>query len=294
VATALGIRLSVLAAVALIAAAAVALLRLPLAAEGSSDRHRSSAEKVWPRFHYPPRRAIRRVEEFAAARGQVSFALISSSVRLRGYDVDRQYSSASVSKALLLAAELRRLEREGRALDASTKALLEPMITYSDNRAADAVYARVGDPGLVEVARRAGMESFEVTPGFWGGNQVTAADLALFFYRLDANLPRRHRTYAKRLLAGITPVERWGIPQAIGRGWSIWFKGGWRPAGQEETSGPVTHQAALLVHRHGERLALAVLTNEAPGAGAGFDAIQGVAGLLLAKPPPRRGGWIAP
>jgi hypothetical protein len=293
VGTALRIRLSLIAAAGVIAAVLLGA-GPPVAADGADDRDRAAGKKVWPPIHYPTRRAIRRAKEFAATRGQVSFALITSSVRLRGYDVDRQYSSASVSKALLLAAELRRLEREGGALDASTKTLLEPMITYSDNRAADAVYARVGDPGLVEVARRAGMESFEVTPGFWGGNQVTAADLALFFYRLDANLPRRHRTYAKRLLAGITPVERWGIPQAIGRGWSIWFKGGWRPAGQEETSGPVTHQAALLVHRHGERLALAVLTNEAPGAGAGFDAIQGVAGLLLAKPPPRRGGWIAP
>ena len=105
------------------------------------------------------------------------------------------------------------------------------MITYSDNRAADAVYAQVGDEGLEEVARRAGMRDFEPTPGFWGGDQVTAADLARFFFRLEANLPGPHRAYAKGLLARITPVERWGIPQAIGHGWSVWFKGGWRPAG---------------------------------------------------------------
>jgi hypothetical protein len=294
VADALRIRLWLIAAIALIAAALLAAGGLPAAEGGSKERDRSSAKKVWPPINYPPRRAIRRAQEFAAARGEVSFALISSSAGRYGYDVDRQYSSASVSKALLLAAELRRLEREGLPLDASTRALLEPMITYSDNRAADAIYARVSDGGLEEVAGRAGMGSFEVTPGFWGGNQVTAADLARFFYRLDANLPVRHRAYAKRLLAGITPVERWGIPQAIGRGWSIWFKGGWRPANQEGTSGPVTHQAALLVHRHEVRLALAVLTNEAPGTGGGFDAIEGVAERLLAEPPPRRGGWLAP
>src|SRR4029453_4912875 len=162
---------------------------------------------------------------------------------------------------MLLAAELRRLEREHLPLDASTKALLEPMITYSDNRAADAVYARVGDPALEEVARRAGMSSFEVTPGLWGGDKVTAADLARFFYRLDANLPRRHRAYAKGLLARIAPVERWGIPEAIGRGWSIWFKGGWRPSGQKDTSGPVTHQAGLMGHRPGEGTRAHVLTH---------------------------------
>ena len=250
--------------------------------------------KLWPRIPYPSAASIHRAQAFAADRGDVSFALIDSSVGLRGYDADAQYSSASVSKALLLAAELRRLEREGEQLDSSTKALLEPMITYSDNGAADAIYARVGDAGLDQVADRAGMRDFAVTPGFWGGDQVTAADLARFFYRLDGNFPRRYRAYAKRLLADITPVERWGIPQAIGRGWTIWFKGGWRPAGQEHTSGAVTHQAALLVHRGGERLALAVLTEEPPGTGAGFDAIEGVAARLLAKPPPRRGGWPVP
>jgi beta-lactamase class A len=261
-------------------------------ADRGGGKHRQ--DKVWPRDRYPPARAIRRVQEFAASRGDVSFAVIDDSIGLRGYDPDRQFSSASVSKALLLAAELRRLDREGLPLDEETKALLEPMVTYSDNRAADAVYAQVGDGGLEEVARRAGMTNFEATPGFWGGDQVTAADLARFFFRLEANLPGPHRAYAKGLLARITPVERWGIPQAVGHGWSVWFKGGWRPAGQEDTSGAVTHQAALLVHRGGERVALAVLTDEAPGDSTGFGAIEGVTERLLAKPPPNRRGWMAP
>jgi Beta-lactamase enzyme family len=279
-----------------IAAVLVSLIVLILSVGGRSlaDRgHRGHERRAWPRLAYPPPRAISRADAFAASRGDVSFAVIDRSIGLRGYDPDTQYSSASVSKALLLAAELRRLEREGEPLDSGTKALLDPMVTYSDNRAADAIYARVGDAGLEEVARRAGMESFEPVPGFWGGDKVTAADLARFFYRLDANLPRRYRAYAKSLLARIAPVERWGIPDAIGRGWSIWFKGGWRPPGQEHTSGPVTHQAALLIHRGGERLALAVLTDESPG-GVGISAIQSVAERLLSTPPPYRGGWLTP
>jgi Beta-lactamase enzyme family len=258
------------------------------------DRHARSTGKGWPRIAYPPARAIRRAEEFAASRGDVSFAVIDDSIGLRGYDADRQFSSASLSKALLLAAELRRLDREDLPLDSETKELLEPMITYSDNRAADAVYAQVGDEGLEEVASRAGMGDFEPTPGFWGGDRITAADMARFFYRLEANLPGPHRAYAKGLLARVAPVERWGIPQAVGHGWAAWFKGGWRPAGQEDTSGAVTHQAALLVHRGGERLGLAVLSDEPPGDAGGFAAIEGVTERLLVTPPPRRRGWIAP
>jgi hypothetical protein len=262
-------------------------------ADQAHGKHRHQ-DRVWPRDRYPSARAIRSAQEFAASRGDVAFAVIDDSIGLRGYDQDLQFSSASVSKALLLAAELRRLQRDDLPLDDATKALLEPMITYSDNAAADSVYAQVGDAGLEEVARHAGMSNFEATPGFWGGDQVTAADLARFFFRLEQNLPGPHRAYAKGLLARITPVERWGIPQAIGHGWSVWFKGGWRPAGEEDTSGAVTHQAALLVHRGGERVALAVLTDETPGDATGYAAIVGVTERLLANPPPNRRGWVAP
>jgi hypothetical protein len=265
-----------------------------IADQGSSGGRHGGPMRSWPRLPYPRPDAVRRAQEFAASRGDVSFAVLDPSIGMRGFDADRQFSSASVSKALLLAAELRRLDREGLPLDAETKGLLEPMVTYSDNGAADAIYAEVGDEGLEEVARHAGMRDFEPTPGFWGGDQITAADMARFFYRLEANLPGPHRRYAKRLLAEIAPVERWGIPRAVGHGWSVWFKGGWRPAGQEGTSGAVTHQAGLLVHRGGERLALAVLSDEPPGDGAGFEAIEGVTQRLLAKPPPHRGGWPVP
>ena len=283
------------ASVALVAAAALSLLAIGTAA--AADRGGNGVgrhpHKVWPRAVYPPPGAVRRAQSYAASQGDVSFAVIDRS-RLRGYDYDRLFSSASISKALLLAAELRRLQRGGLPLDDGTKSLLEPMITYSDNRAADAIYARVGDEGLEQVARTAGMSAFEPTPGFWGGDQITASDMAGFFYRLDSNLPGPHRAYAKRLLARILPAERWGIPQAIGHGWSVWFKGGWRPAGGEENSGQVTHQAALLVHRRGERVGLAVLTDEAPWGGGGFEAIEGVARRLLSSPPPHRGGWPVP
>jgi Beta-lactamase enzyme family len=288
-----GFRVASVASIALVGVSLVALVSQAVA-DRVDDKASRHTHKVWPRTVYPPPAALRRAQRFAAARGDVSFAVIDGSLGLRGYDYDRQFSSASVSKALLLAAELRRLDREGLPLDGETSALLDPMITYSDNRAADAIYARVGDEGLEEVARHAGMRDFEPIPGYWGGDRITAADIARFFYRLEANLPRSHRRYAKRLLSRITPAESWGIPQAVGDGWSIWFKGGWRPPGGRHNTGPVSHQAALLEHRRGERLALAVLTDEAPWGGGGFDAIEGVARRLLARPPPYRGGWVAP
>jgi beta-lactamase class A len=270
----------------------VALLGLVTLAP-AKERATGPPQRTWPRVTYPSDAAVREAASFAASRGEVSFAVIDADGGLRGYDANTPYSSASASKALLLAAELHRLHAEGEPLDGGTRDLLEPMITYSDNDAASAVYARVGDAGLEGAAERAGMRSFGLDPGFWGGAQLTSADLARFYWRLERNFPGRYREYGMRLLAHITETQRWGIPAAAGDDWRIWFKGGWRPAGQEGTTGAVTHQGALLMHRGGERLALAVLTNEAPGTGGGYTAIEGVTSRLLAEPP-RAGGWPVP
>ena len=253
-----------------------------------------AAARFWPSPPYPEASALRDARTFALSRGtSISFAVLRPGRPVRGLAVNEQFSSASASKALLLAAELRRLRDEGSALDEGTRRTLESMITYSDNAAAGVIYARVGDAGMEEVAARAGMESFATIPGYWGGAQITAADMARFYLRLRRNLVRPHRRFGLRALESVTESQRWGIPQGAGRGWRIWFKGGWRPPATEETSGPVTHQAALLRYRNGQRLALAVLTEESPGTYGGFEAIAGIARRLLRPPPPGPGRWPA-
>ena len=136
------------------------------------------------------------------------------------------------------------------------------------------------------------MGSFEVTPGYWGGAQVTAGDLARFFYDLDRNLPARYRDYGKRLLANVTSSQRWGIPAAAGDGWRVYFKGGWRPYETTETSGPVTHQGALLVHRSGQRIAIAILSDQSPGTTA-YGTLEGITSRLLSDDPATL-RWPAP
>ncbi len=264
-----------------------------LLAAGGGEAHRDQpGGRSWPPLPYPPGTSVQAAREFAAgAPGAVSFAVADADRGVRGLDQSTPFSSASVSKALLLAAELRRLRDERLPLDGGTRGLLESMIEFSDNDAASAIYARVGDAGMEEAAERAGMRDFEATPGYWGGAQVTAADLARFFYRLDANLVGPHADFGKRLLANVTSVQRWGIPAAAGGRWRVYFKGGWRPPETEETSGPVTHQAALLVDSTGERIGLAILTDQAPGSSS-YATLEGITSRLLERPPePRR--WPA-
>jgi hypothetical protein len=275
-----------LALAALLAASALA----PLAGAGKGPQ--DSGGEPWPPTRYPRPAGLDGAREIAAAApGNVAFAVVDSSHPARGYQQDVQFSSASVSKALLLAAELRRLQRDGQPLDDGTRSTLDSMIRFSDNDAASSIYARVGDAGIQDAADRARMDDFEVTPGYWGGAQVTAGDLARFFWDLDENLPARWRAYGKHLLENVTSTQRWGIPDGANGAWRVYFKGGWRPPATEETSGPVTHQAALLVHRSGERIGLAVLSDQSPGS-TSFATLEGITRSLL-RQPPRASRWPA-
>lgn len=242
----------------------------PAAREAEPDRRQSA--KV------PSAAALRDAWSYARAReGEVSLAVVDSEGRLRGRGEDRLYSAASTVKAMLLAAELERLERDGLPLDPATDSLLDAMITYSDNAAADAIYARVGDEGMFAVAERAGMEGF-TEAGHWGNAQISAADLARFYSRLDELMAGPQRAYALGLLGSIVPEQSWGIPAAAGERWAVRFKGGWLP------DHALVHQAAELRERAGDReLSLAVLTDAQPSHDYGVETVRGVAARLLAE-----------
>jgi Beta-lactamase enzyme family len=235
------------------------------------ERKREPEPRALPRGEW-----IDDASKYAAERGGlVSFAVIDSRGRLRGREIDRQYSAASVVKAMVLAAELRRLAAEGSEIDEGTDSLLSAMIRYSDNEAADTIYARVGDEGMLAVAERAGMTGFTIA-GHWGNAQITAGDMARFFAELDEMFPPRHLEYAQSLLASVIPSQSWGIPTAAGDEWAARFKGGWLP------EKALVHQAAELRERGGPRqVSMAILTDEQPSYGYGVETVEGVAARLL-------------
>jgi hypothetical protein len=227
---------------------------------------------------FPPRRRIRAARRYVRRRALSSFALIDTRGRLDGFALHRRYISASVSKAMLLVAYLRRIGP--RRPNAAERATLGPMITMSDNNRADAVYARVGDGGLLRVARRARMRDLTVA-GYWASVFFSAADQAGFFRRLPSMVPPRSRPYARRLLSSIIPAQRWGFSRvSVQRGWRTFFKGGWR----QTERGSLVHEAARF-ERGRQHFALAVLTDGNPSHAYGTATLRGVAARLFA---PRR------
>src|SRR4051794_10753619 len=179
-------------------------------------------------------------EAFARTRrGTVSFA-VRTPCGAWGRRQDDAVASASVIKAMLLVAELRRPGVRDRPLTRRRRALLSPMIRRSDNAAATRVLGLVGGQRLARDAQIWGMRDFRLRSP-WGLSAVTARDQARFWLRIDRRLPPRHRAYGLTLLRTIVPSQRWGVGRAAPHGWSLHFKGGWGSG-----SGAVDHQVALL------------------------------------------------
>jgi len=222
----------------------------------------------------PWRAHIRSAADYAATRaGGVSFG-VRTKHGLRGVAVERTVPSASVLKAMLLVSYLRRADVRGRALGAGDRALLAPMIRWSDNAAASQVCNIVGLDGLARLARRAHMTRFRATRP-WGLSSIDVADQTRFLLHIDDLVPRRHRRYALRLLGSIVHSQRWGIARVRPPGWALYFKGGWGSG-----TGWVDHQVALL--RRGERrLAVAILTTASPSHSYAKETLRGVAARLL-------------
>ena len=193
---------------------------------------------------------------------------------LRGVGCERAVPSASVVKAMLLVAYLRRPDVRGRALSAGERALLGPMIRRSDNAAASQVCNIVGTEGSRGSRARVRMRA-STRRAVGGCRRIDVA-------RPDALLPAHRPAGAAAppplraaLLGSIVPAQRWGIARVRPRGWALYFKGGWGSG-----TGWADHQVALL--RRGERrLSVAILITSSPSHEYGKETLRGIAARLL-------------
>jgi hypothetical protein len=270
---------------ALIGAPSGALARAhpPGRAAGSSPRvaHRAHVRRRQDRRSaYPRSRDVIAAARYLASReGRDAFALIDDRGRLAGVDVHTRFHSASTVKSMLLVAYLKMLAHERRGLDGASQGLLYPMIHSSDNAAASAVLAIVGQPALNAVAREAHMRDYEPASGWWAFTEVSAADLARLFYRLDSLIPRRFVGYARWLLSTIQPSESWGVPAVARPSFQVLFKGGWLPRSEG-----LVNQVARLERPHAV-FALAVMTTADPSMAYGEETIEGLTERLLGRVP---------
>lgn len=246
---------------------ALAVLAAPAGAQ--------TPERPFPRYA-----SIVEAQRFAAQRlGDVSLAVMRTDGRIRGLRPGRRAPSASVVKAMLLAAYL----RSGRPLTAGIRAALDPMIRLSDNGTAQRIHAIVGAAGLRGVGRAVGMRRLRTDVPLFD-TAITAADQVRFFFDLAAAIPARRLVYARRLLRTVVPAQSWGIPFAARpKGWRVWFKGGWRTS--------LTHQSAQLI-RGRTKIAISVLTTGSPSMAYATGTIAGITRRLIRRYRPSGPGSV--
>jgi hypothetical protein len=253
----------------LVAVAAAACLALSAAPGAAQDTPTATDE-----FH-PWRPDTDAADSYIASRRGVEAYAVVTAHGFWGLHSSSRYHSASVLKAMLLVCYLDRSSVRHRSLTHDDRALLHPMITRSDNDAANRVIQIVGLDALRALARRAHMKDFRPEYPVWGYSIITASDQARFFYKIDRYVTERHRDYAMHLLASITPSQRWGIGQVAPEGFELYFKGGWGSG-----TGLVDHQVALL-RRGDERVGVAVLTRDDGSHEYGKATLEGVFRRLL-------------
>jgi Beta-lactamase enzyme family len=249
----------------------------------ADDRRRAARRARAAARTWRPR--VRAAAVWARKRaGTVSFA-VRWGRRVEGRGLDRQFVSASVIKAMLMTTYLRSAAVRNRPLNAGDRALLAPMIRWSDNDAASSIRNIVGNEAVARLARAAGMSRFAVHPA-WGLSLITARDQTRFFLALERLLPARHRAYALGLLHTIVPEQRWGMARVIPKGWRLYFKGGWGVG-----TGKVDHQVGLL-RRGRHRVSIAVLTVSSPSHAYAAATLEGVSRRLVRGLEPHKRGIV--
>ena len=223
---------------------------------------------------------VKRADAVARSRaGDVTFAVIDTRGHIHGKRYTTPVRGVSTIKSLLLMTFLRQPSVRRRSLTSAEKSLLDRMIRYSDNGAASTMIGRLGEGQIEAEARRIGLRSFQLIHGFWGLSPTSARDQAVLFRRLDQFLPKRHRTYARRLFSSIVSYQRWGVPRGAPRGFRVLFKGGWGYG-----TGKATHQGARL-ERGGMTLGLGITTFGNSGTSYGATTIEMVTKALLRPQP---------
>jgi beta-lactamase class A len=191
-------------------------------------------------------------------------------------DGDRHFDSASIVKAIILGALLRRHQEAGTRLSSFEEREATLMITRSDNDAATDLWDEVGMSGLRHFLDLAGMRETRLgQDGYWGLTQVTAHDEMLLLELLtrpNSVLTAASRRYQLGLMARVIPGQRWGTPAGAPHAVTVHVKNGWLP----DKGGWHINSIGAFTGQDRNYL-IAVLTDENKSEQYGIDTIQAVA-----------------
>jgi beta-lactamase class A len=190
------------------------------------------------------------------------------------------FQTASIVKAQILGAVLRRAQTQRRPLTAVEQANLAAMIQRSDNHAATTLWHLLGGASAVAAFDRLVPMPATTPHAAWGLTTTTAADnvrLLRTFAFPNPTLTPRHRAYALSLLEQVVREQRWGVTAGVAPTAVVALKNGWLPR-----SDPAHWRVNSIGWVKGAQrnYVIAVLTDHNPSMQYGIDTIQQLSRML--------------
>ena len=224
--------------------------------------------------------SLRRFIQARSSRVSVAvFDLRSGTTYL--YAPTDRFNTASTAKIEILGTALLRAQQQHRWLTSYEQSEAVPMIEDSDNDAADALWADVGDSGPVQ-----GFDDLVPMPNTtvsysWGLTQVTALDSVRLVRRYvspNSLLDTRSRSYGLHLMEHVTSSQRWGVSGGVPTGVAIALKNGWLP----EPNTAWTIDSVGWIRGDSRNYIIAVLTDQNSSMGYGISTIEGISARVWA------------
>jgi beta-lactamase class A len=143
---------------------------------------------------------------------------------------DVAIATASTIKVPILIELLRQAEAQGRSLTAGDQDLAQAMIENSDNDAAAALYAAIGDnAGIDDVMSAAGASGLTVDTSAFGFSETEPGALVDLLAALAAGklLDAADTSYVLNLMENVEPDQRMGVGDTAPAGASVALKDGY-------------------------------------------------------------------
>ncbi|MSP22177.1 MAG: hypothetical protein EXR66_04060 [Dehalococcoidia bacterium] len=194
---------------------------------------------------------------------------------------------ASIVKLVIMLAVLDAAESEGRTVTAEEIALLDPMVTWSDNDSATWLWDQLGGAaGIDAYLERVVGGGIVPDPWAWGDSRASGAGVAILLARLAfADLVSSDdRALALNLLAHVSEDQRWGVGGSLvaTEGAVVGVKDGWFPVADGWRAGSAGVLVPLPSATGGVAYSIAVLTAQNETLEGGIETIQGIAALVHA------------
>ncbi|MGW5159114.1 serine hydrolase [Nonomuraea wenchangensis] len=175
------------------------------------------------------------------------------------------------------------LARRAGRLGKDERHLAERMIRKSDDRAADAMWSRIGGSGAMSAFyRRIGLSHTTPGPGAnWSGTTSSPSDrvrLLKVLVKGGGGLSAADRDLVLGLMGRVQEDQSWGVSAAARRGDRVALKNGSTPRPFVHGTWAVSSYGRIA--GPGRDLLLSVQSDLQPGDGAGIETVEGVARMI--------------